>query len=80
MNIKTSSTEEPVLQLLAEQLLPEVSNAIGAMAQHASSGDWYRFDESCERVIGGCRKISKSVERLQACPVRTVQATDPGWC
>ena len=80
IDAKTSPTKEPILWLLAEQALPEVSNAIGAMVQSASSGDWCKFDESCERVVGSCKKISRSVEQLQACPFPTARAEDPGLC
>lgn len=80
MNAKTNPTEEPILRLLSEQALPEISNAIGAMVQHASSGDWYKFDESCERAVGTCRKINKSVEQLQECCIRTVLTRDAGSC
>lgn len=80
MNSKTNPIKGSILRLLEEQALPEMSNAFGAMVQHASSGDWCKFDELCERVVGTCRKINKSVEQLQECRIRTIPARDPGSC
>lgn len=73
-------SSESILWVLQEQTLSEMSNAIRAMAHHAARGDRCKFEESCDRALGSCRKIIRSVEQLQECSTPSVQTGDRASC